>query len=589
MNEDSEGWPNDREILEEKLSAKIPEIVKEVKKAQKSTIIKRKCPSNGCGKVTAETSREQIEDYTFIYLECGHHIIFDSKQVKADIWETIESMNGNRPRNYQIEGAKFAEKSPQGWMICDDMGLGKTIQALIYLKVHPEKWPFMVVAKAAITQMWLRQILNWLGINAQVLETSQDIPLYPGVTEEIEFNAFVISVDTLSRSKWVDIPDMHKGIKTIIIDECQTIKAESAKRTKAVRKLCEGKEVGALSGTPIDNHAGEYFNILNILRPTWVYARAPFLREWVEVHPNGRLGGIRRSKLPEWKRRTAEFIIRRTKKDVDIELPTFDIQYDFVHLGKEVAEAYNKVYEQFDDLYSGTSDTNMSGMERQTNLLGFMSRMRHIVGVAKVEACVDEVTEFLDSNDRKLTIFTHHVDIAKMLVAHINFACQERGIPGPLHYHSGLDSKSRQDVLDEFKGNWTPLANDETITDTTQISFLDNSPRIMVASTQAGGVGVDMHWCQDTIILERMWTPGAEKQAMGRFSRIGARFKSVLVKYIIAIGTIDELVSTISERKVAAMSSALDNVYVEYLQSDFMQELMHELHKKGRMKTWSAS
>lgn len=583
-------WPDDRESLKNSLLNSVEGIANKVKKvAPKSTIIKRKCPSNECGKIAIETNREELDSYVFITLECGHMIILDVVQAKTDAWEQIQSLSGKKPRKYQIEGAKFVEaRNGEGWMICDDMGLGKTIQALILLKMHPEKWPFMIVAKAAITEMWFRQILDWLGLVAQILDTGTDIPLLPGVTDKIEFQAFIISVDTLSRCKWVDIPEMHNKIKTIIIDECQTIKSDNAKRTKAVRKLCEGKEVGALSGTPIDNHAAEYFNILNIVKPTWVYARAPFIREWVELHSNGRLGGIKRHKLPEWKRRTAEFIIRRTKKDVDIELPAFNITNDFVHLGKEVAEAYNKVYEQFEDLFGGTSDVKMSGFDRQTNLLGFMSRMRHIVGIAKIEKTLDDVKEFLDSNDRKLVVFTHHVDVAEILVKHIQFACQERGLASPLHYGSHLNSNKRQEVLDIFKGTWTPLRDDEVSCETVAIDHLDNSPRIMVASTQAGGVGVDLHWCQDTIIHERMWTPGAEKQAMGRFSRIGARFKSVYVKYNIAIDTIDELISEINERKSAAMSSTLDGVYVDYQNTAFMQELMGELFKKGRVKRWSA-
>jgi uncharacterized membrane protein len=51
--------------------------------------------------------------------------------------------------------------------------------------------------------------------------------------------------------------------------------------------------------------------------------------------------------------------------------------------------------------------------------IAIMTKMREITGVAKVEPCVDYVTEFLLSSDRKIVVFTHHHSATNLLIHEI--------------------------------------------------------------------------------------------------------------------------------------------------------------------------
>lgn len=532
-----------------------------------------------CGDNAVEERHEDLDDgYRTYYLKCGHIIMEELvKEIEPQAYKDLRSIQGKTPLGYQVEGANFLEKSNGRALLADEQGLGKTVQALMYLSLHQEMWPFLWIAKASTKIQVFKEIVDWLGLPSQIMSGSSEIPLLT------HFKSMIVSADTLARAKWIDDETVHSGIRTIIIDECQSIKNMEAKRTQAIRKLCKGKaNVFALSGTPIKNHAGEYFPVLNILRPTEFYGFAPFISEWVEGYNNGygvKLGGISRWKLDAWKLKTKDFILRRTREEVMPDLPKIRRSNRFTDLGKEVVDKYNMFQKMFEDAYDGLGE-NENARTRSTNILAYMSKMKHITGQAKVKPCVDFVEEFLDETDRKITIFAHHtVDVIPDLILEINTLLRARGLKDCLSIVGADSANQRWETVESFREGWTAQGTEA----------LQAAPqfRVLVASTLAAGEGINLQFCQDAIMLERQWNPANEEQAEGRFSRVGSAKGFINVIYFVAEGTIDEMLAEIVERKRQAIGNTLDGAAGQWDESSIMQELMQELRKKGRVKRWS--
>ena len=271
-------------------------------------ITHKKCPT--CGKTAVVDNELRFMGLTIHRYTCGHTVTaVDLKNSDYD----IESSDHKHPYKFQLEGATFLEGCNGRGAILDEMGLGKTIQALIFLKKHLECAPFLVLCKSGLKIQWMKEIIRWCGMDwmPQIIDSSSDCML-PG------FKSYITSMDLLRRLKTNDgnATAFHKlGVKTIIIDEVQHIKNSQSKRTNAVRQLCKELDyIIGLSGTPIKNHAGEYFPILNILYPEKFPQEAKFLWSWVDTYWDGykqRIGGIRNPK--EFKEYTKDFLIRRKR------------------------------------------------------------------------------------------------------------------------------------------------------------------------------------------------------------------------------------------------------------------------------------
>lgn len=98
--------------------------------------INKPCPV--CGLVAEEVTSCIMNNTRWVKLKCGHlvkHESITSKEFNFDVWE---SESGKRPFPFQIEGIKFLESSGGRALIADEPGLGKTIQAMGFLKAHPE-------------------------------------------------------------------------------------------------------------------------------------------------------------------------------------------------------------------------------------------------------------------------------------------------------------------------------------------------------------------------------------------------------------------------------------------------------------------
>jgi SWI/SNF-related matrix-associated actin-dependent regulator of chromatin subfamily A-like protein 1 len=519
-----------------------------------SSIIKQTCKE--CGKIAIQKSMISFGKSKLITLECGHTIT--STALASTNYDSIVSADGKNLLPYQIDGIRFLENADARAILADEQGLGKTVQALGLLKLHREKLtPAVIVCPTTVKEQWRHEIKRWCGINGfltQVIASSKELAA-PG------FDIYVTTYDLLKHDKCFDI--VRGNIKFIIADECQRIKNHLSGRAKAFQKIAKDVEhLLPMSGTPIKNNAGEYYTVLNAVAPRLFPHYQRFIDEDCDSFNNGgytKIGGLRNP--ARFHEKTKEFILRRTKAEVLPDLPKLMRKFMHVEFDGKFKKAYIEKLSELEDIMYGDDPNSFAS---NSSKIAIMTKMREITGVSKVENCVDYVTEFLLSSDRKMVIFTHHHSATNLLIQKLNAWLSDGGYGGVIHLSASLNGDERQNVTMKFKDN--------------------PEYRVMVASTLAAGEGLNLQFCSDAVMLERQWNPANEEQAEGRFHRIG-QVNSVSVEYMIASETIDEYFTELVESKRAIVASTLDNKEIQWDQNSLMQDLAMVLITKGK-KAW---
>jgi len=547
------------------------------------TRLQEKCPE--CGKVAIEkfaidTVDKEGNQVKMITLDCFHII----KRVvpKATPYHTMIS-NDWKPEirdckhiwiknqcqvcgeyrlfNFQTEGARAAEIAlamQKGFGFFDDMGLGKTVEALALLRFHAKQYtPTLIITKSAIKFQWFKQLVRWLGPDflAQIITTSKDF-VYPNL------KVYIIPYDLLRRFPREKIEKL--GIKLVILDECQQIKNPDSSRTQEVRRIVNnnGCKVVPLSGTPWKNRGSEFFPVLNMMDPIKFYSHQRFLENWVEYFWQGnkkKMGGIRNPvKFREY---TSALLIRREYNEVMDEFPNINRMKLNVQLDDLEQSTYDDSVSDFVAWYNQTveekgSEEALSGIE----ILAKMSKMRHIVGLAKIPATLGFIQEFIEDTEKKIVIFVHHKDVGELMVAALRNT-DKTSNPDWWELAQNLQNEGIQVFQYTSAHTGRPEGNQ------IQENFNKSKRCVMVASTLACGEGIDLQTCADAVLHERQWNPQNEDQAApGRFRRIGQLSSVINITVPEGEGTMDEHLDGTVETK---------------------RRQFHVVMNKGQAVTWS--
>jgi len=519
-------------------------------------ITKALCPT--CKKPAVTVKEVQVDSERRVMYECGHVDVV--KVLSAQSYDNYISTDNKRPFKFQIEGAVFATETANGrFIIADEMGLGKTVQMCMILWSHPkELTPALIICKAGLKIQMSREISRWNGELwlSQIIESEKDFLLPSRVK--------IISMDTLWRFSDIESWMKRAKIKSVFIDECQLMKNSDAKRTNGIRKAAaQVKYLGALSGTPIDNNAAEYFPVLNLVHPDRreFSTRNNYLMTFVDSYFSGygmKYGGLK--SVEKFKNATSDFIIRRLRKDVLPDLPDILRDYRYVEMGEKVNKAYQAEVEAFTDFYNSSDDKRSVAFG--SGVLAYMARMRHIVGIAKIEPCLAYLEDFCTETNRKICVFTHHKDVENKIVELLR---DHPDIYGNI-YQLPEAADLRYNEIERFKN--------------------DPAGRILIAATLASAEGLNLQFCSDCILLERQWVPTKEEQAEARFPRPGQTADKINAVYIVAIGTIDEYLAKIVEQKRSNVKQTLDGIESQWSETSIITELAEILANSGQ-KAWS--
>jgi superfamily II DNA or RNA helicase len=438
-------------------------------------------------------------------------------------------------RPYQIDGYRwlaFLYRHRFGACLADDMGLGKTLQAITLLGAIQEgliadptgskgpRPPHLIVLPPTLLFNWQHEIETFFPSLRVAEMTGANRSL-----ETVEADIILTTYELARR----DIAKLEKReFDVIVFDEAQAIKNLTASRSKAMRRL-KGRFKVCLTGTPVENHAGEYYSILELALPGLFGDYAKFvaaLRQPGDFDP-----------LP----RARPFVMRRTKEKILPELPPKVESDAWLELSatqksyytRAVAEVRDEVMEAFEDKSSAQAGiVALSALTRlrQICISPALLDPEHAEISPKIEHLIDKLFELRDEGHAAL-IFSQFTRALDLLGAHL---------------------KARD--LDYLRIDGTTPMKDRKA----RVAAFQSGPGagFFLISLKTGGVGLNLTRASYVFHLDPWWNPAVENQASDRAHRIG-QTQHVFVQRLLMRHTVEEKMMLLKARKRALFDEVL--------------------------------
>ena len=200
-----------------------------------------------------------------------------------------------------------------GVCLADDMGLGKTLQTITLLLEQSKEGASLVIAPASVVPNWRNELKRFSPtLNVIVLNQSDD---RSKAIKEAQSGDVVIATYALLNTQQEELTKREWNV--VCLDEAHTIKNANTKMSKAAMLLQARRKV-ILTGTPIQNHLAELWNLFQFINPGLLGSAEQFKRKFIQPIA----GNNDKERQSQLRRLISPFLLRRTKSEVIEELPT---------------------------------------------------------------------------------------------------------------------------------------------------------------------------------------------------------------------------------------------------------------------------
>ena len=332
------------------------------------------------------------------------------------------------------------------------------------------------------------------------------------------------------------------------LDEAHTIKNPNTKMSKAAMKL-QAKRKVELTGTPIQNHLSELWNLFQFINPGLLGSAEQFSKKFimpVEVDHN-------KERQNQLKKLISPFILRRTKGEVIEELPEKDEIIVPVDLSSDEMTMYEIRRRKTVEAVKSSKTVKVSTLAEITRLRQMACSCSLVdkkwkKTSSKVEAFIDLAESLNDSGNRAL-VFSQFTSF----FAEIRKAMDKAKLPY-LYLDGSTPMKQREKLVADFQKGDCPF---------------------FLISLKAGGLGLNLTGANYVIHLDPWWNPAIEQQATDRAYRIGQQ-QNVTVYHLISQHTIEEKILRLHKTKRDLADSLLEGTDMSHA---LTQEELLELLK----------
>lgn len=428
-------------------------------------------------------------------------------------------------RDYQTYGVKwllFLNQYKFGGILADDMGLGKTVQTIAFSTSIEQEAPFLIIGPTNVIYNWEKEIKKFTKRKKTIIYNGSNRET---LVKKIPKSNYVITTFGILKN---DI-DLLTNIpfQAIFIDEAQNIKNPRTQLSKAVKRLNGSFKVG-MTGTPIENHIQDLWNLFDFVMPNYL------------GKPNQFDTDIKDGRKEVIKTRIRPFILRREKREVLDSLP----EKTEITIKCDMTLEQEKVYKTVLDAAKKGIKTG-NGKHERLSIFTALLKLRQVcihpkiikefqhtdIESAKFELAKEKIQELIDEGHKIVMFsqFTSMLDIIEKWTQ-VNKIYTER-IDG------SVNAKQRMDAVDRF----------QTM----------DKPGMFLISLKAGGVGLNLTAADYVIHLDPWWNPAIESQATDRVHRMGQKNKVIVYK-LITSGTIEEKIQNLQESKRQLLSEIID-------------------------------
>ena len=326
----------------------------------------------------------------------------------------------------------------------------------------------------------------------------------------------------------------------LIMDEVQRLKNWNTQISKAARRIVSDYSV-ILSGTPLENKLEELYSIVEFADQ---YALSPYYKfrnDCILTDDTGKVLGYQN--LNAVGNRLKDILIRRRKKDVNLQLPARMDQTIFVPMTKEQMGIHDEFKNVVARLVLKWQRMHFLSETDRRRLMLSLSQMRMVCDSTfildqksrfdtKVEEAMNIITDIIDgSEDGKVVVFSGWERMTRLLAQEL----ENRGI-GYENLHGGVPSAKRKNMV----SNFTELPQSRV--------FL---------STDAGCTGLNLQAASTIINLDLPWNPAVLEQRIARIYRIGQQ-RNIQVINLVAAHTIEESMIGKLKFKTSLFEGVLD-------------------------------
>ena len=412
-----------------------------------------------------------------------------------------------------------------GACLADDMGLGKTIQTLAVLLQRATEGAALVVCPVSVVGNWISE--------AQRFAPSLNVKMLGNSTREQtikELSAGDVLVTSYGLIQSEEKMFVEKAFATIVVAEAHIIKNNATKTSKAIMQL-QAKFRLALTGTPLQNHLGEIWNLFNFINPGLLGNLNHFTDTFIKPDDDYSRKLLRKLIKP--------FILRRTKSAVLDELPPKTEIVKKVQLSDSEMAFYEALRRQaLLNLESGEGNQGT----KHLRALAEITKLRQ----ASCNPLL--VDPNIDIKSSKLAVFLEIVDELKenkhralvfsQFVSHLSIV------------RKALDEKK---VHYQYLDGSSPMSERERSVE----KFQKGEGDLFLISLKAGGLGLNLPAADFVIHLDPWWNPAIEDQASDRAHRICQK-RPVTIYRLVAENTIEEKIIQLHNTKRNLAESLLE-------------------------------
>ena len=464
------------------------------------------------------------------------HELLDNLQQRGGI-QQLDAPEGftGQLRPYQQLGYSwlaFLRQWGLGACLADDMGLGKTPTTLAALQLDCQQGndrPNLIICPTSVINNWQREAARFTPDLMVLLHHGPNRHQGEELRQQAADHQVVItSYGTLNRDQDDLAAVPWRGV---ILDEAQNIKNHLSQQARAARSLEADYRV-ALTGTPVENHVGDLWAIMQFLNPGLLGTQTQFKRSYFQPIQGNR----DEDAAARLKRATGPFILRRLKTDRSIidDLPDKHETKQYCNLTREQVTLYEAVLREAETKLEDTE-----GMKRRGSILDTLTKLKQvcnhprqllgdnstIAGRSGKLSRLDELLDEILPADDRVLIFSQFAEMGAILQQHVQ---ETYGVETPF-LHGGVPRKRRDQMVERFQND-------------------PHGPQAFVLSVKAGGSGLNLPRANHVIHYDRWWNPAVENQATDRAFRIG-QTKDVHVHKFICAGTLEDRIDLMIDIK----------------------------------------
>ena len=460
----------------------------------------------------------------------------ESQSIEPVIPSTLQA----ELRDYQIAGFQWLARLAHwgvGACLADDMGLGKTLQSLALILTRAPQGPTLIVAPTSVGMNWIAEsqrfapTLNPLQFGSSTSDRQK-------LLDQLKpFDLLVCSYGLLQQE---EVAEKLAKVQwqTIVLDEAQSIKNFATKRSQAAMNL-QGDFKLLTTGTPIENHLGELWNLFRFINPGLLGSLEKFNQEFaLPIERNQ--DKVARNRL---KKLIQPFLLRRTKNQVLQELPSRTEILLQVELSQEEKAFYEALRRE---AMNKLNDSDAVAGAKYLQVLTEIMKLRRAccnsrlvnpainLESAKLQLFGEVLTELLDNNHKAL-VFSQFVD----------------------HLHCIREYLDEKQINYHYLDGSTPANERQKRVN----AFQSGEGDVFLISLKAGGTGLNLTAADYVIHMDPWWNPAVEDQASDRAHRIGQQ-RPVTIYRLVAKDTIEEKIVNMHQSKRDLADSLLEGADV---------------------------